>query len=275
VHLDALDQLAAGGAAVAAGAVNALAGGGTLISFPALVGIGVPAVNANVTNTVSLVPGYLSGAWVQRTDLRPQLESGRVLAAAAAAGGLAGSVLLVLLPGDSFRVAVPYLILLACALLVSGDRLRRILTAQAARAAPADTADQAPPAHPDGVDRVGPTGRTPWLMVGAVFAGAVYGGFFGAGLSIMFLAVLGLFSDEPITKLNALKQGLSFVTNMVAALFFAFSGHTVWELVPVMAAGSLLGGLAGGRMVRFVKPSVLRGVVVAAGMAVAGWFLAS
>lgn len=250
--IDLLDQIAAGAAALGAGAVNALAGGGTLISFPALVGIGVPAVSANVTNTVSLVPGYLSGAWAQRADLGPQLAEGRVLAGAAGAGGLAGSVLLVLLPGNSFRLAVPYLILLACALLLSGDRLR---------AAIAGRSDEA-------------TAR-PHLLVLAVFAGAVYGGFFGAGLSIMLLAVLGLFSQEPLTKLNAMKQVLSFVCNLVAAIFFAFSGHTVWVLVPVMAVGSLIGGVIGGRLVRFVEPAQLRAVVVTAGVAVAVWFLAS
>lgn len=249
MHLDLLDQLAAGGAAVAAGAVNALAGGGTLISFPALVGIGVPPVNANVTNTVSLVPGYLSGSWAQRDDLAPQLKSSKGLAVAAAAGGLAGSVLLVVLPGSSFRLAVPYLILLACALLALGDPLKRLLSK---------------PHH-----------RHPAPQIIAVFLGAIYGGFFGAGLGIMFLAVLGLFSDQPLPKLNALKQALSFVTNIIAAAFFVFSGRTVWALVPIMAAGSLLGGLAGGRLVNVVDATALRLVVIATGLAVAAYFIAT
>jgi uncharacterized membrane protein YfcA len=252
VHLDLLDQVAAGAAAMAAGLVNALAGGGTLVSFPVLVGLGVPAVNANITNTVSLVPGYLSGAWTQRDDLQPQLAEGRVLTAAAAAGGLAGSVLLVLLPGNSFRIAVPYLILLGCALLLLGDRLRKAFSTRSEAG-----------------------GARPKLLVAAVFVGSVYGGFFGAGLSIMLLAVLGAFSEEPLTKLNAMKQALSFVCNLVAAAFFALSGHTVWALVPVMAAGSVVGGIAGARLVRFVKPSQLRVVVVTAGVAVAIWFLVS
>jgi uncharacterized membrane protein YfcA len=249
VHLDLLDQLAAGGAATAAGAVNALAGGGTLISFPALVGIGVPAVNANVTNTVSLVPGYLSGSWAQRDDLAPQFKAGKVLAVAAAAGGLAGSIVLVLLPGSSFRLAVPYLILLACVLLAAGDPLKKLLSQ---------------PHH-----------QHPAPQIAAVFLGAIYGGFFGAGLSIMFLAVLGLFSDQPLTKLNAMKQALSFVTNLIAAVFFAFSGKTVWVLVPVMAAGSLLGGAAGGRLVNVVNAQALRLVVIAAGVGIAAYFIAT
>lgn len=244
MHVDALDQLGAGGAAALAGVVNALAGGGTLISFPALVGLGVPAVNANVTNTVSLVPGYLSGSWAQRDDLRPQLLEGRWLAVVGAAGGLLGSILLVLLPARSFREAVPYLIVLSCALLAFGDRLK-----------------------PETAGR--PGGGHPVPLVVAIFLGSVYGGFFGAGLGIMILALLGLFSNESLTKLNALKQALSFVVNMVAAVFFVFSGRTVWALVPVMAVGSLLGGAAGGRLVQVIDGKVLRRLVVVAGVAVA------
>lgn len=247
MHIDALDQLAAGGAAVLAGGVNSLAGGGTLISFPALVAIGVPAVPANVTNTVSLVPGYLAGSWAQRDDLRPQLATARFLTAVAAAGGLAGSILLVVLPGSSFRVAVPYLILLSCGLLFFNDRLKTL------------------------AGRTGTTER-PAVLTVAIFLGAVYGGFFGAGLGIMMLALLSVFRSEPLTKLNALKQALSFVTNMVAAVFFAASGLTVWALVPVMAAGSLVGGTVGGRLVRVIDAALLRRVVVVAGVAIAIYF---
>jgi hypothetical protein len=247
MHLDALDQLVAGGAAVLAGGVNALAGGGTLISFPALVAIGVPAVASNVTNTVSLVPGYLAGSWAQRDDLRPQLAQARFLAGVAGAGGLAGSILLVLLPGGSFRVAVPYLILLSCGLLLFSDRLKKLA------------------GRPDTADR-------PLIMSVAIFLGAVYGGFFGAGLGIMTLAILSIFSSEPLTKLNALKQALSFVTNIVAAVFFAFSGKTVWTLVPVMAVGSLVGGTIGGRLVKVIDGAVLRRIVVIAGVAIAVYF---
>ena len=242
--IDALDQVAAGAAAFAAGAINALAGGGSLVSFPALVAIGVPAVPANVTNTVALVPGYLSGAWAQRDDLRPQLVHARLLSAVAAAGGLAGSILLVSIPGAAFRTAVPYLILLSCALLAFGDRLR-----------PADD------------DRAGR--RHPLLLLVSIFLGAVYGGFFGAGLGIMILALLGLFSTESLTKLNALKQALSFVINLVAAVFFVFSGRTYWSLVPVMAVGSIVGGTLGGRFVRVISGDLLRRIVVVAGIAVA------
>lgn len=245
--VDALEQLGAGGAGFAAGVINALAGGGSLVSFPALVAMGIPAVAANVTNTVALVPGYLAGSWAQREDLRPQLAQARMLSLVVAAGGLAGSILLVTLPAAAFRESVPYLILLSCGLLAFGDRL-------------------GPKA------RRRPDGQHAALLVVSLFLGAVYGGFFGAGLGIMILALLGLFSSEPLTKLNALKQALSFVINVVAAVFFLFSGRTVWSVVPIMAAGSLLGGAAGGRLVRVISGQVLRRIVVIAGVVIAVLF---
>lgn len=241
-----LDQVAAGAAALAAGAVNAVAGGGTLISFPALIGLGVPAVPANVTNTVSLIPGYLSGAWTQRADLEPQLGRARLLCGVAAAGGLGGSILLLVIPAHAFRVSVPYLILLACALLLFQDRLRRRITRGA-----------------------GSPRRHETTLLLATLAAAVYGGFFGAGLGIMVLAVLGLFRPEPLTQLNALKQALSFVINVVAAVFFLFSGRVFWSLVPVMAVASVIGGVAGARLVTVIDPDLLRRAVVLAGVAVA------
>ncbi len=244
--------------------INALAGGGTLVSFPALVAIGVPAVPANITNTVSLVPGYLAGSWAQRDDLRPEVDRARLPVVCAAAGGLAGSILLVLIPGHAFRVAVPYLILLSCALLAFQDRIRAMLF----RSTP-----------PPGTNATGATGTAaPSVAVGtrwsppllvALFLAAAYGGFFGAGLGIMLLAVLGLFTSESLQKLNGLKQALSFFINLVAAFFFAFSGHVVWELVPVMAVASLLGGTLGGRLVQRINALWLRRVVVVAGLAVA------
>ncbi|HET9075422.1 MAG TPA: sulfite exporter TauE/SafE family protein [Acidimicrobiales bacterium] len=251
MHISDLDLALAGLASVGAGIINSLAGGGTLISFPALVALGVPAVQSNVTNTVSLLPGYLAGSYAQRDDLRPQLAHARLLAAVSAVGGLVGSILLVVLPGSAFRAAVPYLILLSCGLLAFGDRLRRFSSA-----------------HEAGLERRG-RGAREVLFLGTVFLGAAYGGFFGAGLGIMLLALLALFSAEPLTKLNALKQALSFVINLVAAVFFLFSGKVVWTLVPVMAVGSLLGGFLGGRLVQVINADLLRRVVVVAGVAVA------
>jgi uncharacterized membrane protein YfcA len=281
VPFSPLDYLAAGGAAGAAGAINALAGGGTLVSFPTLVAIGVPAVAANVTNTVSLLPGYLAGSWAQRDDLRPQLRSARPLAIAALLGGLGGSVLLINIPASAFRVAIPYLILASCLLLLAQDWIREWLrpsgvTAPGARPAlgpgPGGGAD---PAGPEPVSpSVGAIDCGPILLV-TVFVAAVYGGFFGAGLGIMLLAVLGLFSAEPLGRVNALKQALSFVINLMAALFFAFSGEVRWQLVPVMAVASVAGGILGSRLVRVIDAAMLRRVVVLVGIAVAVTFWAS
>jgi uncharacterized protein len=284
LHLDALDYLAAAGAGGAAGAINALAGGGTLVSFSTLVGLGVPPVTANVTNTVSLVPGYLTGAWAQRDDLQVQIRHAWALALAAFAGGLCGSVLLVTIPAQAFKVAVPYLILLACALLLAQDRLRERLRG-GSRPGPVGTgggkgedatagAGVAPMAEAGAVEVKQVQGEVPRehsrpALLAAVFAAAVYGGFFGAGLGIMLLAVLGLLTTQPLLQVNALKQALSFVINVVAAVFFALSGHVAWELVPVMAAAAMLGAVLGTRLVRTINPAYLRFVVVVVGVAVA------
>jgi uncharacterized membrane protein YfcA len=266
-----LDYLAAGGASVAAGAVNALAGGGTLISFPTLIGIGVPAVPANVTNTVALVPGYIGGSWAQRDELRSQEVEARGLAAAGVIGGLAGSVLLVSIPANAFRVAVPYLLVASCLLLLGQDRVRRLVGIPAATrpGAGADTsAGAVAPVQPAPTRPGGRVERHPALAI-SVFAAAVYGGFFGAGLGIVLLAILGLFHAGPLARVNALKQALSFVINVVAAVFFAFSGHVRWELVPVMAVASIFGGFAGGKMAGRINGDLLRKVVVVAGIGAA------
>jgi uncharacterized membrane protein YfcA len=281
VSLTALGYAAAGGAAVAAGVVNAIAGGGTLISFPALVGLGVPAVTSNVTNTVSLLPGYLSGSWAQRKELAPQVEHARGLASLGGLGGLGGSILLIALPSRDFRVAVPYLIVVSCALLLAQDRLRAALQKRALADDPPGSSGAAPPASsgaaPPGSSGAAPpadTGPHKALQAVLVFVAAVYGGFFGAGLGIMLLAVLGLFRRGPLSGANALKQALSFVINLVAAVFFLFSGRVAWGIVPVMAAGSLAGGLLGGRLVPVIPERLLRRVVVLAGAAVAASFWA-
>lgn len=263
MQLTPLEYLAAAAAGGAAGAINAVAGGGTLVSFSTLVGLGVPPVTANVTNTVSLVPAYLAGTWGQRHDLKPQLGRARILAIVAFLGGLAGSILLVSLPAHIFRQAAPFLILLACALLLSEDRLRQRI--RPARAGAGTRPDADSPVS----SSAGPA--SPWTpaAVVAVFCAAVYGGFFGAGLGIMLMAILGLFSTDSLIQVNALKQALSFVINLVAATFFVFSGHVSWGLVPGMAVAGILGGLFGSRIVRVIRPNQLRLIVVAVGVAVA------
>jgi uncharacterized membrane protein YfcA len=216
------------------------------------VALGVPSVAANVTNTVALAPGYAAGTHAQRADLAGQRLRARRLAVWAAVGGLAGSILLVTTPEHAFRDAVPYLVLLSCLLLAAGDRVRA-WARRRSEAHPVPTADR-PPALGLGV---------------ATFAAAVYGGFFGAGLGIMTLAILGLFLDDSLIHLNAVKQLLSLVINSVAAVFFAFSGDVRWSLVGVMAFAALGGGALGGRLTHVVNPRLLRRLVVVAGVAVA------
>jgi uncharacterized membrane protein YfcA len=253
VDLSVTDHLLAALAAVGAGVVNAVAGGGTLITFPALVALGVPNVRSNITNTVALCPGYFGGAYAQRDDLEGQQRRLRALSAVAACGGLLGSILLVISPEDLFEGIVPFLLLLACALLAFQDRLRRLIQ---------------PPT--DGV----PRDATPGPMVlGGVFLATVYGGYFGAGLGIIILATLGVLLDETLPRLNALKSAIALVTNVVAAMFFVFSGDVVWSLALVMAPASLVGGAIGGRLVGKLDPKLMRAVVITIGLVVAVKYL--
>jgi uncharacterized membrane protein YfcA len=240
--------LLAGAAAVAAGAVNALAGGGTLITFPLLVALGVPAVASNVTNTVALCPGYLGGTLAQRADLRGQKKRLWLIVPAGAVGGVLGGFLLLHTDEKLFRILVPYLILLASGLLAIQDPVRGWLT----RRAGADASGSA-------------IERWTWLPVGAA---SVYGGYFGAGLSVIVLSALGLTLHESMTRLNALKQAVAFAVNVAAALFFLFSGEVVWSMAAVMAVGALLGGVIGGKLAGKVKPPTLRWIVVTFGVVI-------
>ena len=216
--------------------MNSLVGGGTLVTFPTLVALGIPPVAANMTNTVALCPGYLGGAHAQRAGLVGQGHRLRNLVIAGSIGGLAGAVLLKFTSDDALRAIVPGLLALQ-------PRLRLWLGRHAATASSPDS---------------------PWLVpvVGLV---AVYGGFFGAGVGVMLLAVLGLGVHQDLTRSNALKQVLSLTVNLVAALFFVFSGKVWWSVVAVMAGGSWLGGVAGGRLVSRVDPDRFRLAVVFVG----------
>ncbi len=248
--MNALEHAAAFAAAVAAGGVNALAGGGTLISFPVLVALGVPPVSANITNTVALSPGYLGGALAQKESIIEQKDRVRRLGVAAAAGGLAGSVLLTLTSNDAFRKLIPVLLFAAAALLATQDRIRKLLRIGVS------------------IDGVEPSVDSKWLAA-PVVAVSIYGGYFGAGLGIMLLAVLGIALHDRLDRLNALKQVMSLIINATAAVFFLTSGKVYWTLAGVMAVGSLLGGSVGGRFAGKVKPARLRLIVVSVGFTVA------
>jgi len=243
----------AGLAAAAAGMANALAGGGTLISFPALVALGVPEVVANITNTVALCPGYVGGALAQRKDLAGQKKRLLMLLPAAIIGGLAGGILLLYVSAHVFHVLVPFLILLAAILLAVQDRIRDWIRRHTGN---------------DGTDKKGC--RNAALPAGLA---AVYGGYFGPGLSVIYLAVLGLFLDDSLTRLNALKQCLSLATNVAAAVFFIFSGLIIWPLAIAMAAGALLGGAIGGHIVGRIDPARLKWLIVTIGLAVGLYYL--
>jgi hypothetical protein len=244
------DHLIAAGAAACAGAVNAIAGGGTLISFPTLIALGAGRVSANVTNTVALCPGYFGGAVAQRAQLPGQRSRLVRLSIAAALGGLTGSVLLLATGEAVFTKLVPWLILLACGLLGGQNYIRKSL----------------------GIG-TRPHGAPSAIAVGATFVVSIYGGYFGAGLGIALLAVLGLVIDESLPRLNALKQVLALVINVVAACFFAGSGEVIWTLAVVMAPASLVGGLAGGKLVTRIQPTMLRGIVVTYGTVLALYYL--
>ena len=240
----------AGLAAMAAGFVNALAGGGTLISFPVLTAIGIPAVVANVTNTVALVPGYLGATFAQLKDLTPQKRRLAFYLPAGVIGGLVGGILLLSSGEKMFRSLVPFLILLASVLLALSDPLRGWVTRRMGKGAGSAAALET------------------WGALPVALA-AIYGGYFGAGLSVIVLAVLGLFLSDSLTHLNALKQAISFSVNLAAAIFFVFSGNVIWPVALVMMGFALLGGSLGGRLAGRIKPSVLRWVVVSIGLVVA------
>lgn len=258
------DFLLASLAAFAAGAVNALAGGGTLITFPVLTALGLPAVTANITSTVSLAPGHLGATFAQMKDLAGQRARVRMFVPAGILGGLLGGLLLVRTGEKEFRAAVPFLILLASLLLAVQEPVRAWLQRKTGQGTPAGSSPAA----------AGPALSLPpaWSLVPVALAG-IYGGYFGAGLSVIILAVLGLVIDDSLTRLNALKQTISFSTNTAAAIFFLFSGHVVWFLAAVMAGSAILGGALGGSLAGRVRPVALRWIVVVIGVAVAILYL--
>jgi uncharacterized membrane protein YfcA len=242
-----LDLLLLFVAAIGAGFFNALAGGGSIFTFPVLIAVGVPPVTANVTNTIALCPGYFGGVIAQRTDLAGQGARMLTLLPVAAAGGVAGAWLLTRTSDAVFRDLIPFLVLGACLLLAVQDKLRALLQRRAARIGLA------------------------WAIP-PVFLAAIYGGFFGVALSVMFLAMIGLAIDDSLTRLNALKQAMSLACNIAAALYFAIGATVVWSAAGAMAAGALLGGWAGGKLARRMQAGTLRLIVIAIGLIIAALF---
>ncbi len=257
-------------AGLLAGGANAIAGGGTLISFPALLAIGMPPVAANITSHVGLISGYAGGAVGYRRELQQQGPRIRALCVAAMAGGITGAVVLLVTPDRSFRIIVPYLVLLSCALMAVQPHVGGWL-AQRRRAAASVVTGTAPAVL--GTATAGPRDRTGGVtpsVHGAVFVAGVYGSYFGAGLGVLLLAVLGILLDDDLQRLNGLKTVLSLAVNAVGVLVFLVVGRVGWQAAGILFVTAYLGGLLGARFARRLRPALLRGCVVVLGVAVAG-----
>ena len=238
-----LHALAVFAAGVAAGCINVIVGSGSLITFPMLIALGYPPVVANVSNTVGLVPGAVSGVYGYRRELNGQGSRLFVLGTASVIGAVAGGLLLLTLPAGAFEVIVPVLIGVACILVLVQPRLSSWLGGRQG--------------HPHG---------GPWLWLG-VLASGVYGGYFGAAQGVVLLALLGIFLTEDLQRVNAVKNVMAGVVNAAAALLFIAVAHVNWWVALFIAVGSAIGGLLGASIGRRLPPIVLRILIVVVGVA--------
>jgi uncharacterized membrane protein YfcA len=238
-------------AGLAAGTINTVVGSGTLITFPVLLSLGVPPVTANVSNTIGLVPGGIRGAYGYRRELAGQRPRVYRYGSASLLGGLLGASLLLVLPAGVFRAVVPALILIALVLVVIQPRLSRRFI------------------HPEQP----PAGRRPLLLWLLVFAAGVYGGYFGAAQGVLLIAMLGALLDSDLQRVNALKNVLSLVVNLVAGVLFIGFAHPNWVYVAIIAVFSAAGGQLGALVGRRLAPAALRAVIVVVGLAALTKFL--
>jgi uncharacterized membrane protein YfcA len=232
-------------AGIAAGTINAVVGSGTLFTFPVLLGFGYAPVVANVSNTVGLVPGSASGALGYRRELAGQRTRALRLAVVSVSGGIVGAVLLLSLPASAFKAIVPVFIAVALVLIILQPRLAKRLAMWREQ-------------------------RAHRLRVGTalgVFAGGIYGGYFGAAQGILVLSILALGVDDDLQRLNALKVVLTGLVNLVSGVVFVLVAHVAWGAAGLIAAGSILGGVIGARTGRRLSPVLLRLVVVVVGIA--------
>lgn len=239
-----LEALAILAAAIGAGAINAVVGSGSLITFPILLAFGIPPVTANVTNNVGLVPGNFSGVYGYRAELSGQRRRLSRLGLASLAGSLAGALALLTLPASVFGLVVPTLILVACVLVLVQPRLSAWVASQGA----------------DHDEQAGP------LLVAGVLLAGVYGGYFGAAQGVLLIGLLGVFWTESLQRINAGKNVLVAIVNATAAVVFILIAHPDWPVVAVVAVGSTAGGLVGAKVGRRLPPLALRLVVVAVGL---------
>jgi uncharacterized membrane protein YfcA len=252
-------------AAMGGGVVNAIAGGGTLITFPALVGLGIPAVVANATSTMALWPGAAAGAWGYRGLLTGMQNWVSRIAVPSLLGGLFGAGLLLITPAERFERIVPWLILAATMLFVFQRPLaERFGFKGAALARPTTFVDD----HAS--DRaIRPTGK----LLAYQFAVAVYGGYFGAGLGILMLAAFGFMGFRNIHRMNGLKNWGGLCANAVAAATFAFSGVVSWPVAAAMALGAAAGGYGGSRLAQRVPQARVRQAIIVIGLASSLWLV--
>jgi uncharacterized protein len=236
---EALFVLAAG---IGAGTINAVVGSGTLMTFPALLAIGIPPVVANVSNTVGLSPGTAAGALGYRRELAGQRARVLRLLPASLLGGIVGAVLLLKLPDSAFHAIVPGLILLGCALVILQPWLSQRINLPAG-------------GH-----------RGTWWLLPSVFAAGVYGGYFGAAQGVLLMAILGIGLDSNLQRMNGIKNILATVVNSIAAVLFIIVAHVDWTAALLIAVGSTIGGFVGARFGRKLPPAVLRGLIVLIGV---------
>ena len=240
--MDFWEALALLGAGTVAGAINAVVGSGTLVTFPTLLAFGYPPVLANVSNNIGLVPGSVSGALAYRRELSGQRSRVMRLAGASTTGGIIGAILLLELPESAFDAIVPALILLAVVLVILQPRLSRLVAKR-----------EGAPAHGGLVALV------------AVFLCGIYGGYFGAAQGVLLMGILGILLDEHLQRLNAVKNVLAGLVNGVAAVVFVFASEVAWGAAAMIAIGSTLGGQLGGMYGRRLPPVALRGIIVTVG----------
>jgi uncharacterized membrane protein YfcA len=242
--VDAADVALLAVAGVTTGAINAVAGGGSLVSFPALLATGLSPLSANVSNLIATLPGYLSASASSLPELAGQRSRVRAMAGAAAVGAAVGTTLLLVGPEDTFAALAPWLVLLACALLAIQPLVSRWVARVEHHTAPAP-------------------------LIVSVGIASIYGGYFGAGLGIVLLAALGLTLEEPLQRLNALKQVLSLTVAVVSAVAVAVFGPVSWLSALIVGAGTLVGGRVGVGLARRLPDPVLRGAIIALGVTVA------
>jgi len=234
-------------AGVAAGTINTVVGSGTLITFPTLLAFGVPPVTANVSNTVGLVPGSMSGVFGYRRELAGQLGRVLRLGAASLLGGIAGALLLLWLPSSAFDAIVPVLIALGVVLVVLGPRIQRSVAARAE-------------------SRGGIPDHGVWWVWPAVAGAGIYGGYFGAAQGVLLMAILGIGVADSMQRHTATKNVLALVVNAVAALVFIAVADIDWTVAGLIALGSVVGGQIGATVGRRLPPALLRAVIAAVGV---------